>query len=69
MSPWLAAFGARGGEGKGVGSPGSSPGAVWSGCGEQKSLLLGWPSVWSEQVCANGQVTLGKGDHEGRQDL
>lgn len=69
MSSWLAAFGARGGEGKGVGSPGTSPGAVWSGCGEPKSLLLGWPSVWSEQVCANGQVTLGKGDHEGRQHL
>lgn len=56
-------FGARGGDEKGVGSPSTtSPGA---GCAEQVSLLLAWPWVWSGQVCAHGQVTLGKGSSTG----
>lgn len=66
--PWLAAFEPRAGEGKGgegVGTPGSSPRAVvWVWGAEVAVARLPFGVV-----CAKGQVTLGKGDHEKRQHL
>lgn len=47
MSPGHAESETDRGEGKGAGSPGASPHAVWSGSGNQKSLLLDRSLVWS----------------------